>query len=99
VVTASNANLLSLSIGLNSPVKFRAKAGSLTAGPRRATAAPQQSEFFDQRRLDGANRCHLAIGAMNQRSFLPASTVALSARWWRWQWDSAGATGWRWRKG
>jgi len=88
-----------LVIGLNSPVKFRARAGSLTAASRRATAPPQQSGFFDQRRVDGANLCHLAIGAMNQRSLLSASTVALSARWWRWQWDSAGATGWRWRKG
>jgi len=99
VVTASNAILLNLVIGLNSPANFRAKDGSLTAASRRATAAPQQSGFFDQRRVDVRNSRHLAIRAMNQRSLLPASTVALSARWWRWQWDSAGATGWRWRKG
>jgi len=99
VVTASNAILLNLVIGLNSPANFRAKDGSLTAAPRRATAPPQQSGFFDQRRVDVWNRGHLAFGAMNQRSLLPASTAALSARWWRWQWDLAGATGWRWRRG
>jgi len=99
VVAASKANLLNLVIDLNSPAKFRAKIASLTAGQRRATAAAQQSGFFDQRRVDVWNRGHLAFGAMNQRSLLPASTAALSARWWRWQWDLAGATGWRWRRG
>jgi len=73
---------------------------SLTAAPPRATAVAQQSRFFDQRRVDGANHCHLAMGEMNQRPFFAAaSTAARPARWWRWQCDSAGATGWRWRRG
>jgi len=37
---------------------------------------------------------------MTQVSLRPvASTAAPVARWWRWQWDVAGATGWRWRRG
>src|SRR4051812_18581839 len=68
VVTASNANLLSLSIGLNSPAKSWVMLASLTAVRRHATAAPQQSGFLDQRRADVVICSHLAIGAMNERS-------------------------------
>jgi len=71
---------------------------SLTASPPRATAVAQQSGFFDQRRLDCALASLLAMWAMTQVSLRPvASTAAPVARWWRWQWDVAGATGWRWR--